>query len=83
MLMNNKSNDNMHILKQKKRLLKHDNIPNVNVFLSQHVFFIFIILAQCSCAMQFQHNLIIVQKNLYKAIGSKNDRQIFSYDKSM
>ena len=57
--------------------------PMPMFFCLNMLFVIFIILAQWSCAMQFHHNLIIVQKNLYKAIGSKNDRQIFSYDKSM
>ena len=58
--------------------------PMSKFFICLNIFFlIFNILAQWSCAMQFHHNLIIVQKNLYKAIGSKNDRHIFSYDISM
>ena len=72
----------MYILNENKRMVKHGNTLNVNDFLSEHdIFHIHKIWVQWSCAMQFHHNFIMVWKNSYKAIGGKNDRQVFSYDK--
>ena len=46
----------MHILNKNKRMLKHDNIPNVSTRFFSYASFIWL---QGSCAMQFHHNLII------------------------